>query len=157
MFAPGSLPPRLARQLAGVSLALVAGACAAASARSKAEVGGTVTAPVGAVDSAVFVTRLGVDTVAIERVVYAVPAGRYTLFSIPERDGGLPIISRQTGQAGTAYDSARDLGRVRLAARPLPELVEVFTIAANSEGSGGVLRLQWDRTELMTPFRVRAP
>ena len=84
-----------------------------------------------------------------------VPAGRYTLFSIPQRDGGLLIVSRQTGQAGTAYDPAHDLGRVRLTARPLAEPVEVFTIAANPEGAGGVLRLQWDRTELVTPFRVR--
>jgi hypothetical protein len=84
-----------------------------------------------------------------------VPAGRYTLFSIPQRDGGLLIVSRQTGQAGTAYDPAHDLGRVRLTARPLAEPVEVFTIAANPEGAGGVLRLQWDRTELITPFRVR--
>jgi hypothetical protein len=86
-----------------------------------------------------------------------VPAGRYTLFSIPERDGGRLIISRQTGQAGTAYDPAHDLGRVRLTARPLAEPVEVFTIAANPDGSGGVLRLQWDRTELVAPFRVRTP
>ena len=82
-------------------------------------------------------------------------AGRYTLFSIPERGGGVLIVSRQTDQAGTAYDATRDLGRVRLTARPLAELVEVFTIAANPEGAGGVLRLQWDRTELVTPFRVR--
>jgi len=86
-----------------------------------------------------------------------VPAGRYTLFSIPERDGGLLIINRQTDQGGTTYDAARDLGRVRLAARPLPSTVEAFTIAADPEGAGGVLRLQWDRTELVTPFRVRAP
>jgi hypothetical protein len=84
-----------------------------------------------------------------------VPAGRYTLFSIPERDGGVLMVNRQTDQAGTAYDAGRDLGRVRLRARPLAEPVEVFTIAANSEGSGGVLRLQWDRTELVVPFRVR--
>jgi hypothetical protein len=86
-----------------------------------------------------------------------VPAGRYTLFSIPERGGGVLIVSRQTDQAGTAYDATRDLGRVRLMARPLAEPVEVFTIAANPEGPGGVLRLQWDRTELVTPFRVREP
>ncbi|MFN2564215.1 MAG: DUF2911 domain-containing protein [Gemmatimonadaceae bacterium] len=86
-----------------------------------------------------------------------VPAGRYTLFSIPDRDGGVLIVNRQTDQAGTAYDVTRDLGRVRLTARPLAETVEVFTIAANPEGAGGVLRLQWDRTELVTPFRVRTP
>jgi hypothetical protein len=84
-----------------------------------------------------------------------VPAGRYTLFSIPERDGGLLIVNRQTDQAGTAYDASRDVGRVRLHARPLAEPVEVFTIAANAKGDGGVLRLQWDRTELVVPFRVR--
>jgi hypothetical protein len=84
-----------------------------------------------------------------------VPAGRYTLFSIPARDGGVLIISRETGQAGTAYNPAHDLGRVRLIARPLAEPVELFTIAANPEGTGGVLRLQWDRTELVAPFRVR--
>lgn len=84
-----------------------------------------------------------------------VPAGRYTLFSIPERNGGLLIVSRQTGQAGTAYNPANDLGRVRLTARSLTAPVELFTIAANPEGTGGVLRLQWDRTELVAPFRVR--
>jgi hypothetical protein len=84
-----------------------------------------------------------------------VPAGRYTLFSIPERDGGLLIVSRQTDQAGTAYEAGRDLGRVRLRARPLAAPVEIFTIAATPEGAGGVLRLQWDRTELVVPFRVR--
>jgi hypothetical protein len=85
----------------------------------------------------------------------AVPAGRYTLFSIPEADGGVLIVSRETGQAGTAYDPARDLGRVRLRARPLPQLVEVFTIAVTEEGSGGLVRLQWDRRELVVPFVVR--
>jgi hypothetical protein len=84
-----------------------------------------------------------------------VPAGRYTLFSIPDRDSGVLIVNRQTDQAGTAYDASRDLGRVRLVARPLAEPVEVFTIAANPEGAGGVLRLQWDRTELVAPFRVK--
>jgi hypothetical protein len=91
-----------------------------------------------------------------------VPAGRYTLFSIPERDGGLLIFSRQTGQAGTAYDPAHDLGRVRLTARPLERTVETFAIniegvwvPADPRPDGGVLRLQWDRTELVVPFRVR--
>jgi hypothetical protein len=84
----------------------------------------------------------------------AVPAGAYTLFSVPERTGGLLIINRQTGQAGTAYDASKDLGRVPLEARPLPETVEVFSIAVTSDGDGGTLRLQWDRTELVARFTV---
>ena len=83
-----------------------------------------------------------------------VPAGRYTLFSIPEATGGLLIVSRDTGQAGTAYNSARDLGRVALERRTLTESVEIFTLAVTPEGEGGALRLQWDTSELIVPFRV---
>ena len=86
-----------------------------------------------------------------------VPAGRYTLFSVPEREGGWLIINRETGQAGTAHDPAKDLGRVRLSARPLAAVVETFTIKAESEGGANLLRLQWDDAERVAPFRVRAP
>lgn len=84
-----------------------------------------------------------------------VPAGSYTLFSIPEREGGVLIVSKQTGQTGTAYDPAHDLGRVKLSAQPLSEAVELFTIAATPEAHGGALRLQWDKTELVVPFSVK--
>jgi DUF2911 family protein len=85
----------------------------------------------------------------------AVPAGRYTLFSVPERDGGWLIINRQTGQAGTAHDPARDLGRVRLSTRPLPAPVETFTIKVEAEGAANLLHLQWDGSERVVRFRVR--
>lgn len=84
-----------------------------------------------------------------------VPAGAYTLFSIPERDGGVLIVNRETGQAGTAYDSTHDLGRVRMTARPLAEPVELFTITAVEDGPRGLLKLQWDGTEMVVPFAVR--
>jgi hypothetical protein len=84
----------------------------------------------------------------------SVPAGRYTLFSIPEATGGWLIVSRDTGQAGTAYNSARDLGRVPLERRPRQEPVEIFTIAVTPEGNGGTLRLQWDKSEFVVPFRM---
>ncbi len=81
----------------------------------------------------------------------AVPAGRYTLFSIPDANGGTLIVNRQTDQGGTTYDQTRDLGRVRLTPRQLKSPVEQFTIAV----VGGELRLRWDRTELTTPIRTR--
>jgi hypothetical protein len=84
----------------------------------------------------------------------AVPAGRYTLFSVPERDGGWLIINRETGQAGTAHDAAKDLGRVRLSVRPLTGPVETFTIKAEAERGANLLRLQWDDSERVAPFRV---
>ena len=85
----------------------------------------------------------------------AVPAGVYTLFSIPEADGGVLIVNRQTGQGGTTYDEARDLGRVTLARSPLDETVEAFTIAVESTGArSGVLSLRWDRDAFSVPISV---
>ena len=85
-----------------------------------------------------------------------VPAGRYTLFSVPAADGGVLIVNRQTGQAGTAHDPAQDLGRVRLTTRRLAEPVEVFTIdVAPTTAGAGELRLRWDAEERVVPFRVR--
>lgn len=83
-----------------------------------------------------------------------VPAGDYTLYSIPAADGGTLIINRQTGQNGQQYDENQDLGRVKLTARPLAQPVEVFTISAREEGGRGLLALQWDRTEMVVEFRV---
>jgi hypothetical protein len=86
----------------------------------------------------------------------AVPAGEYTLFSIPAESGGVLIVNRQTNQAGTAYDAARDLGRVPLTRRALADPVERFTIRVTSEGgAGGLLRIQWADSERVVPFRVR--
>ena len=81
----------------------------------------------------------------------AVPAGRYTISSIPEQGGGTLIVNRQTGQGGTTYDAARDLGRVRLTSRPTTTHVEQFTIAVE----GNELRLQWADRELVVPVRGR--
>ncbi|GIV59814.1 MAG: hypothetical protein KatS3mg043_0903 [Rhodothermaceae bacterium] len=83
-----------------------------------------------------------------------VPAGTYTLFTIPQPDGGLLIINRQTGQGGTSYDPERDLGRVPMQRRELDAVVEPFTILVDETPAGGLLRLQWDRTEFVVPFRA---
>jgi hypothetical protein len=83
-----------------------------------------------------------------------VPEGEYTLYTIPEEDGGTLMINSQTGQGGTTYDAALDLGRVRLVRRVLDEPVEVFTIAVDETAKGGILRLQWDRTEYTVSFSV---
>jgi hypothetical protein len=85
----------------------------------------------------------------------AVPAGRYTLFSVPEREGGWLIINRETGQAGTAHDPSKDLGRVRLATRSLSAPAETFTIKAETDEGANLLRFQWDNAERVVPFRVR--
>ncbi len=83
-----------------------------------------------------------------------VPAGEYTLYSIPSEEGGLLLINTQTGQGGTTYNEDLDLGRVDLTRTTLDESVEVFTIRVEETDEGGVLKLQWDITELSVPFSV---
>ena len=43
-----------------------------------------------------------------------VPAGTYTLYTLPGEKGWKLIINKQTGQWGTQYDQAQDLARVDL-------------------------------------------
>ena len=87
----------------------------------------------------------------------AVPAGTYTLFTLPEADGSYRlIVSRQTGQWGTEYKPDMDLGRVPLTSTTLAEPVEQFTIAIEPSGAAaGRLVLRWDTRELAVPIAVR--
>ncbi|HEX9728819.1 MAG TPA: DUF2911 domain-containing protein [Gemmatimonadales bacterium] len=83
-----------------------------------------------------------------------VPAGSYTLWSM-YADGDLTlIINAQTGQWGTAYDSAQDLVHVPMTAETLDEPFERFTIAVDPMANGGMLRFSWDRTVFAVPMRV---
>ena len=69
-----------------------------------------------------------------------VPAGTYTLFSIPTADGGQLIINKQTGQWGTRYSEAQDFARVPMTRSANADPVEQFTIAVDEHGT---LQLIW--------------
>jgi hypothetical protein len=84
----------------------------------------------------------------------AVPAGEYTLFSIPQPDGGTLIINKQTGQNGNSYDESRDLGRVPMTLTTQDGSVELFTIEAVEREGKGVLQLKWGETIFEVPFKV---
>lgn len=83
-----------------------------------------------------------------------VPAGEYTLFTIPEPEGGTLIINKQTGQNGQNYDGSRDLGRVPMEINTQPEATERFTIRVEEANPGGVLKLIWDRTVFSVDFEI---
>ncbi len=76
-----------------------------------------------------------------------IPAGDYTLYSIPRPDGAELIVNRQTGQWGTEYDPTLDLVRIPLDRRELAAPVEAFTIAVDPADGGARLRFAWERTE----------
>lgn len=83
------------------------------------------------------------------------PAGTYTLFTIPRADRWTLIVNRNVDINGQAYEADADLMHVDMAVRPLAEVVEPFTIVVEPTGpSAGLLRLRWDRTEAWVPFVV---
>ncbi|HEX5724342.1 MAG TPA: DUF2911 domain-containing protein [Longimicrobiaceae bacterium] len=83
-----------------------------------------------------------------------VPAGTYTLWSLPTPQGWQLIINRQTGQWGTEYDARQDLARVPMRVSRTEQPVEQFTIRIVPTGDGGTLHLAWDDTEASVPFVV---
>ena len=83
-----------------------------------------------------------------------VPAGEYTLFTIPEANGGTLIINKQTGQNGRNYDESRDLGRVPMQVRSQTENTENFTITVSDEDGSPTLNLMWGNTVYFIPFDI---
>jgi hypothetical protein len=77
-----------------------------------------------------------------------VPAGSVSLYTLPGETQWKLIINKQTGQSGTEYEQSQDLARVDLTSRTLSAPVDQFTITLEPSGSGGLLKLTWELTEL---------
>jgi len=84
-----------------------------------------------------------------------IPAGKYTLWTLPTPTGAKLIINRETGQWGTDYHADKDFARLDLTTNKLSQPVEQFVIGVAPQGSGGVLRLAWDDREYLIPFTIR--
>jgi Protein of unknown function (DUF2911) len=88
-----------------------------------------------------------------------IPAGAYTLFTLPVEDGSAKlIINKQVGQWGVgpgSYDEKRDLARVDLKKEALDKPLDQFTmsIAKNSSG-GGAIKLMWENTQYSVAYTV---
>ncbi len=76
-----------------------------------------------------------------------VPAGSYTLFTLPKEDGWILIISKQTGEWGVPYPGeADDFARVPMKVSKLASPAENFTIAFDQDGASCMMRLEWEST-----------
>ncbi len=82
-----------------------------------------------------------------------VPAGSYTLYSIPSETTWKLIINKQTGQWGTEYDQSQDLARVDMMKKSLPSLQEVMSISfENTHGKSTELHIKWENTDVSVPI-----
>ncbi len=76
-----------------------------------------------------------------------IPAGSYTLFTLPAADKWTLIISKKTAEPGTPYPEGEDLLRVEMKVLPTESLVENFTIAYHKKDAACSLTLNWEHTQ----------
>jgi Protein of unknown function (DUF2911) len=87
----------------------------------------------------------------------AVPAGKYTLYSLPGENSWKLIINKQTGQWGTEYEEGQDLARVEMKVSQTPSPVEQFSISWNKKSeSQADLTMAWENTRATVPVKVSA-
>ena len=80
-----------------------------------------------------------------------VPAGKYTLWTLPSPTGWKLIINKQTGQWGTVYDAQQDLVRVDTKVEMLATPVEKLVIAFEPAAAGTTMTITWDKTKVSVP------
>lgn len=78
----------------------------------------------------------------------AVPAGNYTIFTVPTADKWTLIINKKTGEWGIPYKYESDeLARVDMKVSKLPSPVENFTISYAKSGGGCTMNIEWETTK----------
>jgi hypothetical protein len=83
------------------------------------------------------------------------PAGSYSIWTIPTAHEWTLIVNKQTGQFHKDYDSSTDFGRTKMNLKTLPAPVETFKINLKDDGgTQGTLALDWETTEASIPFTV---
>jgi len=96
----------------------------------------------GANDATTFVTDTNLNVGG-----QAVPAGSYTIFTVPKADAWSLVISKKTGEWGTDYPGEKeDLVRVPMTVSKTSAPVENFTIAFDQAGSKCTLHTEWENT-----------
>jgi hypothetical protein len=96
----------------------------------------------GANEATTFVT--GSDVMVGGKTI---PAGSYTIFTIPNSDKWTLIINKKTAEWGIPYKyEADELARVDMKVSKLPSPVENFTISYEKHGNGCTLNMEWETT-----------
>ena len=104
----------------------------------------------GANEATTFVTTANLDVGGTK-----VPAGSYTLYTLPEENGAWKlIISKKTGQWGIPYPGeAEDFARIDMKTAQVKDVVDPFTITLEKQGpNAGVLHIAWEHTEASVNF-----
>jgi hypothetical protein len=82
-----------------------------------------------------------------------IPAGSYTIFTVPDREKWTLIINKKTGEWGIPYKyEADELARVDMKVSKIHSPVENFTIGFNETGATCTINLDWETTRASAQF-----
>lgn len=96
----------------------------------------------GANEATTFVTDTNVNVGGKE-----VPAGSYTIFTVPNADKWVLIINKKTGEWGIPYKYESDeLARVDMKVSKISGPLENFTIAFEAKGDTCTMNVDWENT-----------
>jgi Protein of unknown function (DUF2911) len=85
-----------------------------------------------------------------------VPAGKYTIFTIPNADKWTLIINKKTGEWGIPYKYENDeLARVDMNVSKLSSPVENFTISYEKSGNGCTMNMDWENTRASVDIKAK--
>ncbi len=85
-----------------------------------------------------------------------VPAGTYTIYTLPSESGWLLIVNKQTGQWGTEYDQKQDLGRTPMTKKTAGTPLENMTIDfENTKGAETEMHVKWEMTDQYVPVKAQ--
>jgi len=86
----------------------------------------------------------------------ALPAGTYTLWTVPHVRGVDLIVNRQTGQWGTEYSRAQDLGSAPMKSDSVSPPLEKFTISIEpSDAMHATLAMAWGTFRWTAPIELQ--
>ena len=82
-----------------------------------------------------------------------IPAGNYTIFTVPEQSKWTLIVNKKTGEWGIPYKYESDeLGRIPMSVSQTSAPVENFTISFDQGGNTCTLKMSWEQTEASVQF-----
>jgi hypothetical protein len=103
----------------------------------------------GANEATAFVT----DTDVFAAKGTRIPAGQYTIFTVPEADKWTLIINKHTGESGIPYKyQSEELARLPMTVSKLSSPEENFTISFDHTGGSCTMRMSWENTQAAVEF-----
>ena len=85
-----------------------------------------------------------------------VPAGQYTIFTIPNADKWTLIVNKKTGEWGIPYKYESDeLARIGMRMTKLSSPVDNFAISYEKSGAGCTMNIDWETTRASVDIKTK--